>query len=156
VLAAVSVKNRERVEAPAKTPGVEIINSAGKRKTAARCRFSRNLGVPVWCDLCELGGRSSALRARGGATTIIRRICYGRRWTRSSIWATAGAIGPRDRLGVSRSAACERLYTPPGPAWSADPAGGWLFIVKHMHNLSDESLCARWPENRITNSSAVS
>jgi transposase, IS5 family len=30
-----------------------------------------------------------------------------------------------------------------------------LFILKHMHNLSDEALCARWLETRITNSSAA-
>jgi len=23
----------------------------------------------------------------------------------------------------------------------------WLFILKHMHNVSDEVLCARWLEN---------
>ncbi len=27
-----------------------------------------------------------------------------------------------------------------------------LFILKHMHNLSDEALCARWLENSITSS----
>jgi transposase, IS5 family len=37
-------------------------------------------------------------------------------------------------LGVSRRAVCQRLY-----------AG--LFILKHMHDLSDEVLCARWLEN---------
>jgi IS5 family transposase len=30
-----------------------------------------------------------------------------------------------------------------------------LFILKHMHDLSDEVLCARWLENPITNSSAA-
>jgi transposase, IS5 family len=31
-----------------------------------------------------------------------------------------------------------------------------LFIVKHMHNLSDEALCARWLENPYYQSSAAS
>ena len=29
-----------------------------------------------------------------------------------------------------------------------------LFILKHMHNLSDEELCDRWVRTRITNTSA--
>jgi IS5 family transposase len=31
-----------------------------------------------------------------------------------------------------------------------------LFIVKHMHSLSDEALCARWLENPTTSTSAAS
>ena len=31
-----------------------------------------------------------------------------------------------------------------------------LFVLKHMHNLSDEVLCARWLEIPITSSSAAS
>ena len=34
-----------------------------------------------------------------------------------------------------------------GAAAAADEAGGGLFILKHMHNLSDEVLCDRWVEN---------
>ena len=34
-----------------------------------------------------------------------------------------------------------------GAAAAADAAGGGLFILKHMHNLSDEVLCERWVEN---------
>jgi transposase, IS5 family len=30
-----------------------------------------------------------------------------------------------------------------------------LSILKHMHDLSDEDLCARWVENPITSSSAA-
>jgi hypothetical protein len=30
-----------------------------------------------------------------------------------------------------------------------DAAGGALFILKHMHDLSDEVLCARWLENPL-------
>jgi len=32
-------------------------------------------------------------------------------------------------------------------AAAADEAGGGLFILEHMHNLSDEVLCDRWVEN---------
>ncbi|MHC2467372.1 hypothetical protein ACVIHD_006384 [Bradyrhizobium embrapense] len=34
-----------------------------------------------------------------------------------------------------------------GAAWPTDAAFGGLFILKHMDNLSDEVLCARWIEN---------
>src|SRR5215472_7188432 len=37
---------------------------------------------------------------------------------------SAGATGRRDRLGVSRSALCQRLHAGSGPARPADPAGG--------------------------------
>jgi hypothetical protein len=30
-----------------------------------------------------------------------------------------------------------------------------LSILKHMHDLSDEDLCARWVENPYTSSSAA-
>jgi hypothetical protein len=36
----------------------------------------------------------------------------------------AGAAGPRNRLGVSRSALCQRLHAGSGPTRPADPAGG--------------------------------
>ncbi len=35
----------------------------------------------------------------------------------------------------------------PGAAAAAEPADRGLFILKHMHNLSDEVLCQRWIEN---------
>jgi IS5 family transposase len=49
----------------------------------------------------------------------------------------------------------------PGPGQPGLPTRlvAGLFILKHMHNLSDEVLCARWLENRrtrIINSSAAS
>src|SRR5262249_46732548 len=56
---------------------------------------------------------------------------------------SAGAAGARDRLGVSRSALCECVRARPGPTRLV--AG--LFILKHMHNLSDGALRARWLEN---------
>jgi len=47
-------------------------------------------------------------------------------------------------LGQRFSAVC-----PPGPGQPALPTRlvAGLFILKHMHNLSDEVLCARWVEN---------
>jgi transposase, IS5 family len=48
-----------------------------------------------------------------------------------------------DFLARHFSSACR---VGPGPA-AADEAGGGLFILKHMHNLSDEVLCDRWVEN---------
>ena len=30
-----------------------------------------------------------------------------------------------------------------------------IAILKHMHNLSDEGLCERWVENRITSCSVA-
>jgi IS5 family transposase len=46
----------------------------------------------------------------------------------------------------------------PGPGQPGLPTRlvAGLFILKHMHNLSDEVLCARWLENPITSSSVAS
>src|SRR5262245_62384636 len=52
-----------------------------------------------------------------------------------------------DRLGFSArhfSSACRGGAR---AAAAADEAGGGLFILEHMHNLSDEVLCDRWVEN---------
>jgi hypothetical protein len=63
--------------------------------------------------------------------------------------ASAGAAGVRDRLGVSRrpfaSVCTPGVGQPPLPTRLV--AG--LFILKHMHDLSDEVLCARWLENPL-------
>jgi transposase, IS5 family len=48
-----------------------------------------------------------------------------------------GFSGEALQLGMSGGA---------GAAAAADEAGGGLFILKHMHNLSDEVLCDRWVE----------
>ena len=60
---------------------------------------------------------------------------------------SAGAAGARDRLGF-----LDRRFASVCAPGSGQPglptrlvAG--LFILKHMHNLSDEVLCARWLEN---------
>ena len=60
---------------------------------------------------------------------------------------SAGAAGGRDRLGFPRWAL--QLGVPAGPGQPGLPTRlvAGLFILKHMHNLSDEVLCARWIEN---------
>src|SRR5205823_1860861 len=84
-------------------------------------------------------------RSRG---TIVRRICYGRRWRRSSTsvirWCgwrarSIGGFSTAGLPGVCASGAGQ----PPLPTRLV--AG--LFMLKHMHDLSDEVLCARWVEN---------
>jgi hypothetical protein len=42
-----------------------------------------------------------------------------------------------------------------GAAAAADEAGGGLFILKHMHNLSDEVLYDRWVKTRSSNTSVA-
>src|SRR5215469_17330689 len=73
-----------------------------------------------------MGWRVIGVGGRGGETT-------GRSSKRSVTAGTgrdhrsgpsAGAVGGRDRLGVSRPALCRCLHTRSGPTWSADPSGG--------------------------------
>ena len=79
--------------------------------------------------------------------TIVRRTCCGRRWRRSSISAIRWCGWRRRSIGgfstgglpVCRAGAGQ----PPLPTRLV--AG--LLILKHMHDLSDEALCARWLEN---------
>src|SRR5262245_17383289 len=52
-----------------------------------------------------------------------------------------------NRLGFSDEALQFGMSGGAGAAAAADEAGGGLFILKHMHNLSDEVLCDRWVEN---------
>jgi hypothetical protein len=69
--------------------------------------------------------------------------------------AHTGAAGARDRLAVSRPAVCQRVHGRRGAAAAAGAGQpplptrlvAGLFIQKHMHDLSDEVLCARWLEN---------
>src|SRR5215472_14559079 len=73
-----------------------------------------------------MGWRVISVGGRGGETTG--------RSSKGSVTAgagrdhrsgpSAGAAGARDRLGVSRSALCERVCARSGPARPADPAGG--------------------------------
>jgi IS5 family transposase len=53
-----------------------------------------------------------------------------------------------DRLG----SVCQ---TGPGQSGLPTRLVAGLFILKHMHNLSDEVRCARWIENPTTNTSAA-
>src|SRR5216683_3035763 len=83
----------------------------------------------------EATGRSSEGSAAAGAGSDHRS------------GPSAGAAGARDRLAVSRQAVCRRVHGRSGAAAAADPAGGGAVHLKHMHDLSDEVLCARWLEN---------
>ena len=81
--------------------------------------------------------------------TTGRRTCCGRRWTRSSIWGQFRWRGwPGRSIGAS-SMAGSALVCAAGPGQPGLPTRlvAGLFILKHMHNLSDEALCARWIEN---------
>jgi hypothetical protein len=57
-----------------------------------------------------------------------------------------GFSGEALQLGMSGGA---------GAAAAADEAGGGLFILKHMHNLSDEVLYDRWVKTRSSNTSVA-
>jgi hypothetical protein len=79
--------------------------------------------------------------------TIVRRTCCGQRWRTSSTTAIAGCSWRARSLGGFSTAAlpgvCARDRQPGLPTRLV--AG--LLILKHMHDLSDEVLCARWLEN---------
>src|SRR6516164_8604286 len=89
------------------------------------------LGFPFRAN-CAMGWRVIGVGGRGGETT--------RRSSEGSVTAgaggdhrsgpSAGAVGARDRLGVCRSALCQRLQARPGSARSADPAGGGAVYPK--------------------------
>ncbi len=51
-----------------------------------------------------------------------------------------------------------RTVCTPGPGQPGLPTRlvAGLFILKHMHSLSDEALCARWLENPYYHTSAAS
>src|SRR6266581_6464767 len=124
------------------------VKQSGLQETALLGSDFWRFGIHLFGDLCD----SVAGHLRGGTRwrshgTIVRRICCGRRWTRSSTWAIRWcgwrAIDWRflDKrfAGVCTAGAGQ----PPLPTRLV--AG--LFILKHMHDLSDEALCARWLEN---------
>ena len=79
--------------------------------------------------------------------TIVRRICCGRRWKRSSIWVIRWcgwrAIDWQFLDARFAGVCAPGAGQPPLPTRLV--AG--LLILKHMHDLSDEALCARWLEN---------
>jgi len=100
--------------------------------------------------ICAIAWWVIEVGGRGGKTTgrPSEGSCYGRRWRRSSIWAIRWC-GWRERsIGGFSTGRFAGVCTP-GPGQPGLPirlvAG--LFILKHMHNLSDEALCARWLEN---------
>ena len=76
--------------------------------------------------------------------TIVKKIGYGRRWKRSSIWAIRWCGWPREIDWAFLDRRFASVCTP-GPGQPGLPTRlvAGLFILKHMHNLSDEVLCAR-------------
>src|SRR5213078_3958100 len=119
------------------------------QETACLWSVFWRFGIPVFANLCD----SVAGHRRGGTLwrsrgTIVRRICYGRRWRRSSTsvirWCgwRARSIGGFSTAGLP---ACVRQVRASRRCLTRLVAG--LFILKHMHDLSDEVLCARWVEN---------
>jgi Transposase domain (DUF772) len=54
---------------------------------------------------------------------------------------------PSERLALSRGAVRRGLLRQGRPPPAADALMVGLLILKHMHGLSDEHLCARWIEN---------
>jgi Transposase domain (DUF772) len=85
---------------------------------------------------------------KDGQTTITAHIPFnGKKITLGDATADTDARGarPHDRLVLSRGA----------PVYDDDPGRpplptrlmAGLAIVKHLHHLSDEALCARWLEN---------
>src|SRR5215470_6251041 len=123
-------------------------NSRFRRKTAVRRRFSCDLRFPLDA-ICAIGWWVIGVGGRGGETTgrsSKRSVTAGTgRDHRSG--SSAGSAGRRDRLGVSRSALCQCVCAGPGQPGLPTRLVAGLFILKHMHNLSDEVLCARWIEN---------
>ena len=128
------------------------------RGSASHCICRKAAAVGLFpCKLNEaFGGDSlppSAWRrvircGPGSGETAGRTISSGRGSIRSSTWTTrwpslASAIDWRfleDRFGAVYS---DKAGHPPLPTRLM--AG--LSILKHMHGLSDEDLCARWVEN---------
>src|SRR5215471_3663488 len=105
--------------------------------------------IPVWGELCDgvAGHQRWGTRWRDHGT-IVKRICYGRRWKRSSIWAIRWCGWRGRSIGGFLDQRFASVCTP-GPGQPGLPTRlvAGLFILKHMHNLSDEVLCARWLEN---------
>ena len=82
--------------------------------------------------------------------TIVRRICYGRRWKE-----IIDLGHPLVRLAseIDWGFLDQRFASvcTPGPGQPGLPTRlvAGLFVLKHMHNLPDEVLCARWLENPL-------
>src|SRR6516165_8948080 len=100
-----------------------------------------------------INGGNGAGRRRWGTRwrdhgAIVKKICYGRRWKRSSIWAIRWCGWRARSIGGFLDRRFASVCTP-GPGQPGLPTRlvAGLFILKHTHNLSDEVLCARWLEN---------
>ena len=91
------------------------------------------------------------VRGRGGKShaTIVKKICCGRVW-RTLLTCVMLWCGWRNRsIGNSSTEFLDRRFFGVCPPRDGRPplprrrAAG-LPILKHMHRLSDEALCARW------------
>jgi hypothetical protein len=71
------------------------------------------------------------------------------RWRRSSSSAARWCAWSAKSVGPFSTAVLPALRAGRRSAQLVDAAGGALFILKHMHDLSDEVLCARWLENPL-------
>jgi Transposase domain (DUF772) len=112
-------------------------------------RFPGDLGFRFWtiCAIPEVGvisggGRDGEAAGQSSEGPVAAGVGSDHR-----PWSSAGTAGARDRLGVSdgRFASVCTLGVGQPPLPTRLVAG--LFILKHMHDVSDEVLCARWLEN---------
>ena len=141
-----SVKNGQAVDGRlAKRRRVEVIDFAGNGGWG---RFSGDLGFR-FSAICAMGWRVISVGGRDGKATgrssegSVAAGAGGDHRSRPS----AGAAGARDRLGVSRQRFASVCTPGAGSARLPTRLVAGLLILKHMHDLSDEVLCARWLEN---------
>jgi transposase, IS5 family len=112
---------------------------------AAFLRFA----IPFWADRDSLAGRFSAWRSTDGATA--RRAAEGS--AEAALDQIIDLGHPLARLAgeIDWSFLDQRFASvcAAGPGHPGLPTRlvAGLFVLKHMHNLSDEALCARWLEN---------
>jgi transposase, IS5 family len=106
-------------------------------------------GIPVLGDLCDLGSGSSAL----GDAVAKPRDDRQKDLLRPALEEIIDLGHPLVRLAREIDwGFLDRRFASvcaPGPGQPGLPTRlvAGLFILKHMHNLSDEVLCARWLEN---------
>jgi len=75
--------------------------------------------------------------------TIVRRICYGRRWKRLSIWAIRWCGWPVRSIGGFWIGVCQCLHAGSGPARPPDPAGGGAVHPEaHAQPVGRGAVCA--------------
>src|SRR5210317_1878747 len=114
-----------------------------------RTRFSCDLGFPIWrfCDSLELGvgleGRAMSKPRDNRQKDLLRPALDEIVDLGHPLVRLAGEID-WDFLDERFSSVCRSGAGHP-PLATRLVAG--LLILKHMHDLSDEALCARWLDN---------